>query len=749
VTARRLVAVAAALVTIAIAPPALANSHAASVRPTQVGPNDPGLTYEGHWAHTRDSATTVNSGSRLLLRFTGHHLTGHFDTASITMAAQIYVSIDGRAPAFYKVDRDAIDFTPTALRGSVHSAEIDVKDVDEYENRWIPPVQSGLVLTGLQLDAGGRLLPGPRPGRLHLEFYGDSITEGVEALCPTLGVDCADGTKDYAFLTGRALHADFNQVGFGKQGIIQPGHGNVGTAAQSFGWNLQGSPTDPHFRPDAVVVNEGTNDSPYSSAEFRPGYLAYLREIRAADPQAWILAMRPFGGYHADDIRWAVQQSADPRIVYVDTTDWLSVADGDFSGGGAHPDVQGHRKAAALLTAEITALTGWRADPVARPTGPGWIGTWSAAPVPPSTSGTTATGFTDQTVRDIVHTSHAGDLVRIRVSNAFGAGPLTVDDARIGVRTTGAAVDPSSTRRLTFGRRGSVTVPAGAERLSDPVPMWVAAEQDLAVSLYFRGPTGPVSSHGLALTTSYLSAAGDHSADIDASAYPGTTSAWFVLDGVDVFAPQALGAVVAFGDSITDGAQSTPDTNQRYPDDLARRLLAAAGGRALSVLNEGISGNRLLTDAGSSGIRASARFGRDALSQTGVRAVLLLEGINDIGHNLGAEPGTPATADAVIDALRALAQRAHARGLRVIGATLTPFAGSKYDTPEAQQKRDAVNQWIRTAGTFDAVVDFDGVTRDPANPGYYLPAYDSGDHLHPNDAGYRAMADAIDLAQLR
>ena len=326
---------------------------------TTVRPGDPRLHFMGHWGHTAGAAITVNSGSELTFRFTGHTLTGLFDTSTIEVPSQIYVTIDGSPPTLYKVDHDEIDFTPAVLPGDRHTAKIAVKDVDEYENRWILPLQSGVVLTGLRLGLRARVLPPiAAPRRPRMEFYGDSITEGVAALCNVLGVDCADGTVDYAHLTGEAFHTVFNQVGFGKQGIIQPGHGNVGTAAQSFGWNYQGSPS--HFRPEAVVVNQGTNDSPYGSAEFLPGYVAYLRQIRAADPHAWIFAMRPFGGYHADDIAAAVRQVNDPRVVYVDTTGWLSSAAGDFNGG--HPNVQGHRKAADLLVPVIEAATGWRAS---------------------------------------------------------------------------------------------------------------------------------------------------------------------------------------------------------------------------------------------------------------------------------------------------------------------------------------------------------------------------------------------------
>ncbi len=355
---RKMLAALAVLSLSAMAAPAGAATDPA-VHSTIVRPDDPRLTFMGHWGHTANAAITVNSGSELTFRFTGHTLRGLFDTSTITMPSQIYVSVDGAEPTLYKVDGDQIDFTPTPLSGWLHTAQIDVKDVDEYENRWILPLQSGVVLTGFELDPLATVLPAAPLGHLRLEFYGDSITEGVMARCAVLGVDCADGTVDYAHLTGQAFHANFNQVGFGKQGIIQPGHGNVGTAAQSFGWNFQGSPAP--FRPDAVVVNQGTNDGPFPSTDFRPGYLAYLQEIRAADPRAWIFAMRPFGGYHADDIAWAVQQMADPKTVYVDTTGWLSVAAGDFN-GTAHPNVQGHRKAADHLIAVMAAVTGWRAS---------------------------------------------------------------------------------------------------------------------------------------------------------------------------------------------------------------------------------------------------------------------------------------------------------------------------------------------------------------------------------------------------
>lgn len=367
-----------------------------------------------------------------------------------------------------------------------------------------------------------------------------------------------------------------------------------------------------------------------------------------------------------------------------------------------------------------------------------WVGAWSAAPV----TGT-GSGFGDQTLREVVHTTMGGDQVRIRLTNAFGADGLVIGGATIGVRATGATLAAGTERPVTFGGARTVVLPAGSDVLSDPVSLAVPVGQDLAVSLYLPRSTGAATRHPLAMATSYL-ATGDHAADADGGAFTSKASSWYLIGGLDVRATPGTRAVVTFGDSITDGAQSTVDANRRYPDDLARRL----HGRGLSVLNEGISGNRVLTDAGGSGVSAQARFDRDVLGQTGVRDVLFLEGINDIGHNAGPVSGEPVTAGDLIAGMTNLIARAHAHGLRITGCTLTPIGGSKYDTPEAEQKRQAVNAWIRTSRAFDGVVDFDAVTRDPADPTRYLPAYDSGDHLHPGDAGYQAMADAIDLRLL-
>ena len=304
----------------------------------------------------------------------------------------------------------------------------------------------------------------------------------------------------------------------------------------------------------------------------------------------------------------------------------------------------------------------------------GWDGSWSTGPVQPGTSGLSAKGFNDQTLREVVRPTLGGEQLRIRLSNVFGRAPLTIDDAAVGVRDTGASVVPGTQRPVRFHNRRRVTVPAGEEIWSDPVPLRVTAGRDLAVSLFAHGATGPVTWHPTALTTSYYSASGDGDLTrrTGGAGFGSTTTSWYVLDGVDVRTPRRSGAVVAFGDSITDGSNSTLDAGHTWPLDLARRLHADPRGRGLSVLNEGIAGNRVLNDAGTAGVSAQERFGRDALAQTGVRDVLFLEGINDIGHDQGADGG-PLTAAELIDGITAVVDAAHRHGLRIIGGTLTPI----------------------------------------------------------------------------
>ncbi|EIE98519.1 SGNH/GDSL hydrolase family protein [Saccharomonospora glauca] len=370
-----------------------------------------------------------------------------------------------------------------------------------------------------------------------------------------------------------------------------------------------------------------------------------------------------------------------------------------------------------------------------------WVGSWHAAMTEPAGSGPSAEGFTDTTLRQVAHLSVGGDSVRVRLSNAYGETPLTVGSVTVAPRSDDAAgtpdVDADALTPVTFGGETSVTIPAGADWISDPVDLTVRDDSDLVVSMYLPGPTGPATFHSQGYATSFT-APGDATTD-PGRAFSKLDASRYFLTGVDV-TTRAKGSVVFFGDSITDGDVSTVDANLRYPDQVADRLLERPDPLRCGVLNSGISGNRLLTDAGSWGDSALSRFDRDVLSRPGVRSVVLLEGINDIGSSQGAvEP------EQLIGIYRQFIARAHDAGIKVIGATLTPFEGADYYTEAGEADRQAVNEWIRTSGEFDAVVDFDAAVRDPEHPTRFLPAYDVGDHLHPNDAGFGAMAAAIDL----
>ncbi|HWG11955.1 MAG TPA: GDSL-type esterase/lipase family protein, partial [Streptosporangiaceae bacterium] len=335
---------------------------------------------------------------------------------------------------------------------------------------------------------------------------------------------------------------------------------------------------------------------------------------------------------------------------------------------------------------------------------------------------------------------------RIRVSNVFGTAPLQVAQATVALPAAPGRADVAAgtLREVTFGGAASVTIPAGHDVLSDPVRLTVPANHDLLVTTYTPGNPTPFTFHPDAQQTSYYASGSDQADATSAGAFPQTTGSWYLLTGVEVDGTAARGDVVAFGDSITDGYASTPNLNARWPNILADRLLALPPHDQLGVLNAGIGGNRILLDGGNGfGPPALTRFGRDVLGQPAVRSVIILEGINDIQQ-------TPHQLDAtkIIAGLQQLIDMAHSRGIRVIGGTLTPFEGWYTYDQQQEQTREAVNYWIRTSHAYDAVVDFDAVVRDPADPHRFRPAYDSGDHLHPNDAGYMAMGAAVKLADL-
>lgn len=397
-----------------------------------------------------------------------------------------------------------------------------------------------------------------------------------------------------------------------------------------------------------------------------------------------------------------------------------------------------------------------------RASGPSrWVASWGASPMAGSTS------FADQTVRNVIFTSAGGSALRVRVSNTFGSAPLQVGAVSVGVVLDGSQLLPGTSRTVTFGGKTSVTIPAGGEELSDPVSFTVQPLTELAVSVYLPEATGGATNHSDAQQNSYI-AAGNHVSDAAPTSYTTTTGSWYFIDGLDVYSATAAGTVVAFGDSITDGYQSLTGANARWPNYLARRLDSALGDRAPGVVDEGISGNRVLSGSTCYGVSALSRFERDALSQPDAKSVIFLEGINDIGFAGMPDSGCsdPNNADvtaAQIEAgYRTLIAEAHARGVKIYAGTLMPFAGSNsvyggyFGATYGEELRAQVNTWIETSHAFDGVIDFAKVMQDPADPQYLNPAYgansaanSTGDSLHPNDVGYQAMANAVPLSDAR
>ncbi len=384
---------------------------------------------------------------------------------------------------------------------------------------------------------------------------------------------------------------------------------------------------------------------------------------------------------------------------------------------------------------------------------PAWVGAWASSQQVPEPRNTLPdAALTDATVRQIVRVTAGGPQIRIRLSNAFGTAPLRFSAVHVArPRAPGsAAIDAASGRRVTFDGRPDITVPAGAEYVSDPVDFAVRALDSVAVSFHLPAAPAVQTGHpGSRTTTFHLH--GQRVADAD---LPGAEKVvrWYQLAGIDVPAAPRSAAIVAFGDSITDGYGVGPDRNERWPDVLAERLQQVPSLRRLSVLNHGIGGNRLLLDG--LGPNALARFERDVLAQTGVRYAIVLEGVNDLGTAAQAGAMSPeAHARLVADMIgvyRQMVARARARGIKAIGATILPFAGSFYKPDAAHEAdRQALNAWIRAPGNFDAVIDFDAVMRDPAQPDRMRADLDSGDHLHPSMAGYRAMAEAVPLSLFR
>jgi len=373
-----------------------------------------------------------------------------------------------------------------------------------------------------------------------------------------------------------------------------------------------------------------------------------------------------------------------------------------------------------------------------------WTGSWAAAPVavPAAAHDANPDGAT---YRDIVHLSLGGNAIRLRISNEFGATPLTLASVHAALSAGGAATQPGTDHSVTFGGIESVTIPTGTVIVSDPVPMPVKPFTNLAVSLFVPAQSGTtLTYHSLGMSTNYIATGNVTSApDLEGAA---KISSWYLLKDVEVDAGNRASSVVILGASISDGYHSTPNKNARWPDVLAPRLQANKATSRIGVLNEGISGNRLLHDF--TGPSAVSRLDRDVLAQSGAKYLIIAIGTNDIGRTyfpLPSHPNEAITAEQLIWGYQQIVARAHARGIKVFASTLNPFGGTDYYNAAGEQMRQAVNSFARTSKVFDGVIDFDQVTRDPAHPEALLPAYDSGDHLHPNDAGYKAMGESIDL----
>ena len=371
-----------------------------------------------------------------------------------------------------------------------------------------------------------------------------------------------------------------------------------------------------------------------------------------------------------------------------------------------------------------------------------WVGTWAATPAPAD-----GVALSSPTIRMFPRISIGGDTIRLRLSNAAGTGDLVIGATHVALRAPGPGIRPGTDRVVTFNGSGSVKIPAGAFAISDPVALSVAPLDDLAVSIHIPGeiPASFGVTGRYARQFNYLSPPGDFTGQ-EVMFASRVIDDWLFLCGVDVLTSRDVGAIVALGDSITDGNISTHDAFCRWPDQLARRLVAR-GGKMFGVINQGIGGNRILHDIrGDCGVK---RFDRDVLAQPGVTHAIVVLGINDIRNRRGLAEEV-VTADGLIGGLHQMAIRARDRVIKLFGGTLTPFENETFMlgayTPEGEAKRLAVNEWIRTAGAFDAVIDFDKGLRDPEHPGRMLPVWDNGDHLHPSDAGYNRMGDLIDLA---
>jgi len=371
---------------------------------------------------------------------------------------------------------------------------------------------------------------------------------------------------------------------------------------------------------------------------------------------------------------------------------------------------------------------------------PNWVTTWSASPSTLPGEDDPDAGPADQTLRLIAHTSVGGDSVRVRLSNVHGNQPITIGAASIALQSEGSAIQSGTASTMLFAGQSSVSIPKGAVVFSDPLNYGVPARSNLSISLYLPEDSGFLTAHALSNQINYVSGSGDHTGAQDFSMKT-ETSAWPLLTAIDVLNAESS-AIVTVGDSITDGWGSTASANQRWPNHFARRLFSEGATEKFAVVNAGISGNRVTNEGNSLfGQNLQARFERDVLALSNVSHMVLMEGINDIGMS---PSGNLVSAQEVINGYRQVIARAHAKGIKVIGATLTPYEGAAYFTAEGESVRQEVNAFIRDGGEFDGVIDFESAVQDPANPSRIRPEF-TEDKLHPNDAGYAAMAQIVEL----
>jgi lysophospholipase L1-like esterase len=367
-----------------------------------------------------------------------------------------------------------------------------------------------------------------------------------------------------------------------------------------------------------------------------------------------------------------------------------------------------------------------------------WVGVWNASMQAPFEEGVSDIGFEDQTIRMIIHPRVKANKIRLRLSNVFSEKPLTMQEIHVAISQKESEIDSGTDLEVTFEGKSKVTIPPGERKFSDSILLEVTDDEAIAVSIYMKEKSGPVTWHPVSMQTTYISS-GNHGSTSDSSAFNEKVNAWFLLDGVDVAADDSLkGSIVVIGSSIANGNKSTVNTNRRWTDYLARRLKQEQS--ELTVMNAGISGNQLINSRPDKGENTLTRLQRDVFSQQGVKALILHQGLNDIRHYPEYD------AEKIIGRMKKIIDSAHDHGIKIYGGTLTPFKGSGLFTLRGEKTRLEVNHWIRTSVVFDGVIDFDKALRDPGEPEYYINKYDSGDHLHPNDEGYKKMADTVDLS---